>query len=109
VADPTEREVIIELKPAASDMDAATSAVAVGRGRTAVRLDTDFEPLQLPRLELLDVELKTDVDPTAVAPPVDIDLSSSATTQPTASPRSRRWRPAMACQSRPSTRATAWC
>lgn len=80
MADPTDRRVIIELNPDAADMDAAASAGAFGRGRAAVRLDADFAPLQLPGLELLDVELKTDVDPTAVGPPVALDLSPEAST-----------------------------
>ena len=49
-----QQNVIIELAPSAPDLASATAATSLGKGKAAPSLDPDFEPVQLPALELID-------------------------------------------------------
>lgn len=78
----TPQKVLIELAPGAASFDAAVAATTIGKGRSAAAapLDTDFEPLQLPSLRLVDSSLKSEADATATAPPFVLDLDPAAST-----------------------------
>jgi subtilisin family serine protease len=86
MGDPVQRKVIIELTPsAATDTSTVAAAVASGRAKATLTLDPDFEPVQLPSLEVLDASLRSAIepdhyDPTATAPPVQLNLAPEAGT-----------------------------